>query len=89
MKEKSQSTPGFTTSVKTRPLLVSKLDIYTREKACIKRYLSVDFGQLYLFSHAWLRLAQLNSSQFVTQRLLHEVGPKLEWQRPLLDHTSG
>ena len=35
MKEKSQSTPGFTTSVKTRPLLVSKLDIYTREKACI------------------------------------------------------
>ena len=28
-------TPGFTTSARTRPLLISKLDIYFREKACI------------------------------------------------------
>ena len=27
-------TPGFTTSQRTRPLLVSKLDIYFREKSC-------------------------------------------------------
>ena len=27
-------TPGFTTSTRTRPLLISKLDIYFREKAC-------------------------------------------------------
>ena len=33
MKDKSQMTPGFTTSARTRPLLVSKLDIYTREKS--------------------------------------------------------
>ena len=30
-------TPGFTTSSRTRPLLVSKLDIYFREKTCIVR----------------------------------------------------
>ena len=30
-------TPGFTTSSRTRPLLISKLDIYFREKACIVR----------------------------------------------------
>ena len=30
-------TPGFTTSTKTRPLLISKLDIYLREKECIIR----------------------------------------------------
>ena len=30
-------TPGFTTSSKTRPLLISKLDIYLREKECIIR----------------------------------------------------
>ena len=30
-------TPGFTTSAKTRPLLISKLDIYIREKGCIIR----------------------------------------------------
>jgi len=35
LKDKSQMTPGFTTSMKTRPLLISKLDIYFREKACI------------------------------------------------------
>ena len=34
MKDKSQMVPGFTTSSRTRPLLVSKLDIYFREKAC-------------------------------------------------------
>jgi hypothetical protein len=28
-------TPGFTTSARTRPLLVSKLDIYFREKSCV------------------------------------------------------
>ena len=32
LKDKSQMTPGFTTSSKTRPLLISKLDIYFREK---------------------------------------------------------
>ena len=37
IKDKTQMTPGFTTSAKTRPLLVSKLDIYTREKACTIR----------------------------------------------------
>jgi hypothetical protein len=30
-------TPGFTTSSKTRPLLISKLDIYLREKVSIIR----------------------------------------------------
>ena len=34
MKDRSQMTPGFTTSQRTRPLLVSKLDIYFREKSC-------------------------------------------------------
>ena len=29
--------PGFTTSSRTRPLLISKLDIYFREKECIVR----------------------------------------------------
>ena len=37
MKDKSQMVPGFTTSSRTRPLLVSKLDIYFREKSCIVR----------------------------------------------------
>ena len=37
LKDKSQMTPGFTTSSKTRPLLISKLDIYLREKDCIIR----------------------------------------------------
>ena len=37
LKDKSQMTPGFTTSAKTRPLLISKLDIYLREKACTIR----------------------------------------------------
>ena len=37
MKDKTQMTPGFTTSSKTRPLLISKLDIYFREKDCIVR----------------------------------------------------
>ena len=35
LKDKGQMTPGFTTSSKTRPLLISKLDIYLREKDCI------------------------------------------------------
>jgi len=37
MKDKSQMVPGFTTSARTRPLLISKLDIYFREKACVVR----------------------------------------------------
>ena len=37
LKDRSQMTPGFTTSSRTRPLLVSKLDIYFREKECIVR----------------------------------------------------
>ena len=32
LKDKGQMTPGFTTSTRTRPLLISKLDIYFREK---------------------------------------------------------
>tara|TARA_B110000858_G_scaffold194974_1_gene250412 strand:- start:1703 stop:3283 length:1581 start_codon:yes stop_codon:yes gene_type:complete len=35
LKSRSQMTPGFTTSSRTRPLLVSKLDIYFREKSCV------------------------------------------------------
>jgi len=35
LKDKSQMVPGFTTSSRTRPLLVSKLDIYFREKDII------------------------------------------------------
>ena len=35
MKDRAQMTPGFTTSSRTRPLLVSKLDIYFREKSCV------------------------------------------------------
>jgi len=35
MKDKSQMTAGFTTSARTRPLIISKLDIYSREKSCI------------------------------------------------------
>jgi hypothetical protein len=30
-------TPGFSTTSRTRPLLISKLDIYFREKACTVR----------------------------------------------------
>ena len=37
LKDKSQMVPGFTTSSRTRPLLISKLDIYFREKECIVR----------------------------------------------------
>jgi hypothetical protein len=37
IKDKGQMVPGFTTSARTRPLLISKLDIYFREKACIVR----------------------------------------------------
>ena len=37
LKDRSQMTPGFTTSTRTRPLLISKLDIYFREKECIVR----------------------------------------------------
>jgi hypothetical protein len=33
LKDKSQMVPGFTTSAKTRPLLISKLETYFREKA--------------------------------------------------------
>ena len=34
---KDKATPGFTTSSRTRPLLISKLDTYLREKACTIR----------------------------------------------------
>ncbi len=37
LKDKSQMVAGFTTSARTRPLLISKLDIYFREKECIVR----------------------------------------------------
>ena len=37
LKDKSQMVPGFTTSSRTRPLLISKLDIYFREKECTVR----------------------------------------------------
>ena len=37
LKDKSQMVPGFTTSSRTRPLLISKLDIYFREKDCVVR----------------------------------------------------
>tara|TARA_R110002153_G_scaffold64821_3_gene173633 strand:+ start:3292 stop:4866 length:1575 start_codon:yes stop_codon:yes gene_type:complete len=37
LKDKSQMTPGFSTTSRTRPLLISKLDIYFREKACVVR----------------------------------------------------
>jgi hypothetical protein len=32
LKDTSQMTPGFTTSSRTRPLLISKLDMYTKER---------------------------------------------------------
>jgi hypothetical protein len=35
LKEKAQMTPGFTTSQRTRPLLISKLDIYFRERELV------------------------------------------------------
>jgi len=35
LKNRENMTPGFTTSSRTRPLLISKLDIYFREKACV------------------------------------------------------
>ena len=37
LKDKAQMTPGFSTTSRTRPLLISKLDIYFREKACTVR----------------------------------------------------
>jgi len=37
LKDKSQMVAGFTTSSRTRPLLISKLDIYFRERECIIR----------------------------------------------------
>jgi len=37
LKNRENMTPGFTTSSRTRPLLISKLDIYFREKTCIVR----------------------------------------------------
>tara|TARA_R110001592_G_scaffold324611_1_gene604267 strand:- start:274 stop:1857 length:1584 start_codon:yes stop_codon:yes gene_type:complete len=35
LKNRENMTPGFSTTSRTRPLLISKLDIYFREKACI------------------------------------------------------
>ena len=37
LKTKDKMVPGFTTTSKTRPLIISKLDTYFREKACIVR----------------------------------------------------
>jgi len=37
LKDRAQMTPGFSTTSRTRPLLISKLDIYFREKACTVR----------------------------------------------------
>jgi hypothetical protein len=37
LKSKEKMVPGFTTTSKTRPLIISKLDTYFREKACIVR----------------------------------------------------
>jgi len=37
LKTKEKMVPGFTTTSKTRPLIISKLDTYFREKACIVR----------------------------------------------------
>lgn len=48
LKNKENMTPGFTTSSRTRPLLISKLDIYFREKACtIKSQRLID--ELFVF----------------------------------------
>ena len=35
LKDKSQMVAGFSTTSRTRPLIISKLDIYFRDKACI------------------------------------------------------
>jgi hypothetical protein len=35
LKDKSQMVAGFSTTSRTRPLIISKLDIYFREKSCI------------------------------------------------------
>ena len=37
LKTKDKMVPGFTTTSKTRPLIISKLDTYFREKACTVR----------------------------------------------------
>tara|TARA_R110000796_G_scaffold75044_3_gene168532 strand:- start:1949 stop:3532 length:1584 start_codon:yes stop_codon:yes gene_type:complete len=37
LKSKEKMVPGFTTTSKTRPLIISKLDTYFREKACTVR----------------------------------------------------
>jgi len=37
LKDTAQMTPGFTTSSRTRPLLISKLDMYTKERAVVIR----------------------------------------------------
>jgi hypothetical protein len=48
LKDKSQMVAGFTTSSRTRPLLISKLDIYFREKECIIRSKRL-LDELYVF----------------------------------------
>jgi len=48
LKDKSQMVAGFTTSSRTRPLLISKLDIYFREKECIVRSKRL-IEELYVF----------------------------------------
>jgi hypothetical protein len=35
MNNMSNMTPGFTTSMKTRPMIIQKLEAYTRERSCI------------------------------------------------------
>jgi len=37
LKDKSQMVPGFTTSTRTRPLIISKLETYMRERSPIIR----------------------------------------------------
>ena len=37
LKDKSQMVPGFTTSVKSRPLIISKMELYFRERAVTVR----------------------------------------------------
>lgn len=37
LKDTAQMTPGFTTSSRTRPLLISKLDMYTKDRSVIIR----------------------------------------------------
>jgi hypothetical protein len=48
VKDKSQMVPGFTTSSKTRPLLISKLETYFRERTPIIKSMRL-IEELYVF----------------------------------------